>query len=96
MSKHDLWSLSPAYDICHAYRPGSIGVSRQSLSVNGKRDDINKNDLLNVAIQMNVKKADQIISDIQEVISNWKEYAEQQGVKDELKLWIAKTLLTSI
>ncbi|WPV68141.1 MULTISPECIES: hypothetical protein [unclassified Chitinophaga] len=44
----------------------------------------------------NIKKADQIISEIQEVISNWKEYAEQQGVKEELKLAIAKTLLTSI
>jgi serine/threonine-protein kinase HipA len=96
MNKNGLWSLSPAYDICHAYRPGSIWVSRQSLSVNGKREDISRNDLLNVAKQMNIKKADQIISDIKGVISNWNEYAEQQGVKNELKLAITKTLLTSI
>jgi serine/threonine-protein kinase HipA len=96
MDKDGLWSLSPAYDVCHAYRPGSIWVSRQSLSVNGKREDITRNDLLNVATQMNIKKADQIISDIQNVISNWNEYAEQQGVNEELKLAIAKTLLTSI
>ncbi|MBL7836686.1 MAG: type II toxin-antitoxin system HipA family toxin, partial [Bacteroidetes bacterium] len=37
MHKNGEWRLSPAYDVCHAYRPGSQWVSQQSLSVNGKR-----------------------------------------------------------
>jgi len=37
MNKSGDWSMSPAYDICHAYRPGSDWVSQHALSLNGKR-----------------------------------------------------------
>jgi len=50
------WKLSPAYDMCHAYRPGSTWVSQHSLTINGKRDKISREDLLEVASNMNVKK----------------------------------------
>ena len=93
MDKAGDWKLSPAYDVCHAYRPGSIWVSQQSLSVNGKRDDINREDLLNVARQMNIKKADGIVTGIQEVIDNWAQYARETGVGVELEQAIAATLL---
>lgn len=28
-------AISPAYDVCHAYRPGSEWVSQHALSING-------------------------------------------------------------
>ena len=81
MDKSGEWRLSPAYDVCHAYRPGSIWVSQQSLSVNGKRDGINRDDLLHVAKQMNIKKADAIIAEVQQVVNNWNTFADEIGVE---------------
>jgi serine/threonine-protein kinase HipA len=93
MDKHGEWSLAPAYDVCHAYRPGSPWVSRQSLSVNSKRDNITKADLLNVAMQMNIKKAEQIIISIQEVVNQWPDYATRVNVNKDLQKSISTTLL---
>lgn len=93
MDKHGQWKLAPAFDVCHAYRPGSIWVSKQSLTVNGKRENFTRADLLNVAQRMNIKKANSIISEIQQTVNQWPVYADQVGVKDELKNEIHKTLL---
>jgi serine/threonine-protein kinase HipA len=46
--QNERWELTPAYDICFAYRPGSEWVSQHNLSINGKRKDITLNDLLAV------------------------------------------------
>jgi serine/threonine-protein kinase HipA len=43
------WELAPAYDICYAYSPDHRWVSQHALSINGKRKDIMKSDLLALA-----------------------------------------------
>jgi serine/threonine-protein kinase HipA len=93
MDKSGEWDLSPAYDVCHAYRPSSIWVSRQSLSVNGKREQINRNDFLNVAEQMNIKKPNELINKVQQSVANWKKYAKEVGVGRKLTDAIQSTLL---
>ena len=87
------WHLAPAYDVCHAYRPGSVWVSQHSLSINGKRQGITHDDLLEVGRKMNVKKAPTIISKVAEVVARWNEYAEQTKVDSPLRDAIEKTLL---
>ncbi|MRT92918.1 type II toxin-antitoxin system HipA family toxin [Ancylomarina sp. 16SWW S1-10-2] len=87
------WELAPAYDICHAYRPNSIWVSQHALSINGKRKAINRQDLLDFAKAMNIKKADKIISQINETVSNWNTYADCVNMKPELRNSIKETLL---
>ncbi len=93
MDQTGTWALSPAFDVCHAYRPGSTWVSQQSLSVNGKRLQITREDLLNVAKQMNIKKAPAILDQVREVISKWSSYADDCGIKSDLKKAIGQTLL---
>lgn len=93
MTEDGKWRLSPAFDLCHSYRPGSTWVSRQSLSVNGKRQNISRNDFLSVAKQMNIKKAPSIVTDINKIVSNWLEYAEQTNVTPDLRDSIDKTLV---
>ena len=93
LNKEGKWALSPAYDVCHAYRPGSEWVSQHALSINGKRTAITKADLLAVARQMNIKKAGGILRQIAGVISSWGEYAGKVGVDAPLKAAIAKTLV---
>lgn len=93
MDKTGHWKLAPAFDICHSYRPGSEWVSQHSLSINGKRKDITRLDLVSVAKNMNIKKSEQIIDQIVEIVSKWNMYAEKVFVQDNLKVAIQKTLL---
>lgn len=93
MDKNAEWKLSPAFDVCHAYRPGSDWVSQHALSIRGKRMNIEKADLLTIARELNIKKPESIINQIAEVISQWEKYAEQTDVERELKRAIKKTLI---
>lgn len=90
------WELSPAYDICYAYRPGSIWVSQHALSINGKRKDFTRADLLTVAKSMNIKKAESIIEDIIAQVLCWKDFAEAAGVNEELTTRITQHLVVNI
>jgi serine/threonine-protein kinase HipA len=85
MDQSGEWSLSPAFDVCYAYRPSSSWVSQHCLSVNGKRKNIEKADLLEVARKMNIKRANEIIDQIDQVIGRWAAYANDQKVDPELR-----------
>jgi serine/threonine-protein kinase HipA len=91
MDKNGQWRLTPAYDVCHAFRPGSHWVSQQSLSVNGKRRQISKEDFLQVARHVNIKKPEIIIDDIVNVVDKWQKYADKTGVHPDLKKSIEKS-----
>ena len=93
MNKNGQWALSPAYDVCHAYRPDSPWVSQQSLSVNGKRQGIERKDLLEVAKQMTIKKPDEIIRQIEGILKLWPGYANQCDVETVLQRAIAETFV---
>ncbi len=93
MDKNAEWKLSPAFDVCHAYRPGSDWVSQHALSIGGKRMNIEKADLLKIAKEMNIKKPESIINQIADVIGQWEKYASQTMVEPELKKSIKATLL---
>lgn len=88
------WELAPAYDLCHAYRPDSPWVSQHALSINGKRKDISRADLLKLAASIRCKKAADIIDEIQAVVNNWPAYAEEVRVASPLRDAITQTLLS--
>jgi serine/threonine-protein kinase HipA len=93
MEKGQGWKLAPAYDICHAYRPDSAWVSQHALSINHKRTNITREDLLLLAQAVNCKKAPTIINEINAVVTNWKKYASITGVQKKLREAIAQTLI---
>ncbi len=90
MDRSGVWKLSPAYDITFAYNPESKWTRRHQLSINGKRDEITKVDLLKVGKEMNIKKAKEIIERIKTVVSGWEKYAKECGVPDSQIDAIAK------
>src|SRR5690606_35298040 len=77
MDRERRWTLSPAYDICHAYRPGSLWVSAQSLMVNGKRDGIGDDDFLEIARKMNIKNPSDKLTQVKASVRRWREFAEE-------------------
>ena len=93
MQKNGEWNLAPAFDVCHSFRPGSAWVSQHSLSVNGKRKDITRNDLLEVAKNMNIKKANSIINQVRNVLAQWNDFAAQTDVVADLRDAVGKTLI---
>lgn len=93
LKKEQRWEITPAYDLCHAYKPEHRWVSEHALSINGKRTGITKNDLVLVAKSMNIKRADAIIEEISKKVATWLVYAEITKVSPELKNAIKETLI---
>lgn len=89
-----VWELAPAYDISWSFNATSEWVSQHVLSVNGKRKNISKYDLLTVAKSNNIKKGKQIIEQISAIVKNWPTYAEQTNVKPKKRDDITSTLIT--
>ena len=89
-----VWELAPAYDISWSFNATSEWVSQHVLSVNGKRKNISKHDLLTIAKSINIKKGNQIIDQISAIVKNWPTYAEQTKVKPEKRDNITSTLIT--
>lgn len=94
LKKGEQWRLAPAYDLCFSFAPDNYWVNKQTLSVNGKRQAITKADLMTIAQDNNIKKGEQIIDAINEVVKAWADYAEKAGVRKDLKERIGKNLNT--
>ena len=87
------WRLAPAYDVCHAYRPGSEWVSFHSLSINGKRDNITTDDMLRVAEQINCRNPQGIIDEVQHSVNHWMDFATEAQVNEDMAKAIDDTLI---
>jgi len=80
MEEDGKWKLSPAYDMGYAYNPKGGWTATHQMSVNGKFDDITRQDLLSFAALNNIKDASAIIDEICEAASRWPAMAEDCGV----------------
>jgi serine/threonine-protein kinase HipA len=74
------WQLSPAYDITHAHNPKGEWTSQHLMSVNGKFDDISRDDLLTVAERFSVPHAKSAIQEVQDAVARWHEFSQAAGV----------------
>jgi serine/threonine-protein kinase HipA len=96
LKKDGKWELAPAYDVCHAYQPKHKWVSQHALSINGKRTNIAKEDLLAIGKSIKHKKAEETIDEISNTVGQWKSFADQVKVSPKLRDEIADTLICSI
>jgi len=96
MDKDGNWSLSPAYDITYAYDPANKWMKAHQMSINGKRENINGEDILELAKNMNIKKAANIIDEVIESVSKWKIFANEAGIPNEQIDAIEKTLIMDL
>lgn len=87
MSKNGKWQISPAYDLCYSYSPASKWTSVHQSSINGKFDDFTKEDLLTVANSFGIKKAKDIIEEVQTAVSKWNNIATELDIPiDKIQL----------
>lgn len=93
LKKDQQWELAPAYDICHAYQPKHQWVSQHALSINGKRNNITRDDLLLIGKSIRNKKAAETIDQISSIIGSWKNFADKAAVSPILRDEISSTLI---
>jgi serine/threonine-protein kinase HipA len=91
MDQSGQWRLSPAFDMIYAYNPSGDWTSRHQMSINGKRDDFIKDDLLRVGNEMNIKSSHKIIDEIIEIATKWTDYALIAGLESSQSKSIGKT-----
>ncbi|MCH5172122.1 MAG: type II toxin-antitoxin system HipA family toxin [Erysipelotrichales bacterium] len=85
MDQKGNWLLSPAYDVTFAFNPNGFWTCEHQMIINGKTKDITLYDLICSAKSMGIDalKAKKIITEINNVVSNWSKYAKSAYLSDE-------------
>lgn len=94
MDKAGGWSLSPAFDVTYSFNPTGDWTASHQMTVNGKRDDFVIDDFRACAKAAVMKRgrADEIVGQVLEVVSRWKDYADAAGVPGEWQKQIQRAL----
>ena len=88
MDRDREWHVSPAYDFTFTVdTSGPFYVNRHSMTVNGKSEDISRQDLMEIAARYNVKGASGLITKAVDVAQSYREYGIKAGVPEK---WIVK------
>lgn len=84
MDREGNWRLSPAFDVAYSYNPSGAWTGQHQMSLNGKRDGFELEDLVAFASVAGVKKtrANTILGQVAAAVSNWRRFAEQAGVAE--------------
>lgn len=90
MDREGAWSLTPAYDVTFARGEG--WTRSHQMRVRDRTSDIRRDDLLAVADEFGVKKADRILDEIRDAIARWEEFAERHGVPEGVVAGIRREL----
>jgi len=94
MDKSGNWLLSPAFDLTFSFNPAGQWTARHQMTLNGKRDNFVLDDFRTCAKMAAMKRgrAEAIIREVQQTVSNWQTYAESAGVSPVWQTQIQRTL----
>ena len=93
MDKEGRWTLAPAYDLCYSYKPGGRWTGRHQLSLNGKQDNLTRQDILTVGEKMGIRRCSEIIDETTETVSRWRLIAKDCGVRESHITEIERNLM---
>jgi serine/threonine-protein kinase HipA len=93
MDKGGNWSLSPAFDVTYNYNPEGDWTARHQMSVNGKRDGFEREDLLLCAdvVSMQRARAEAVLDEVGAAVTTWALHAGAAGVPEARAKGIAST-----
>jgi len=93
MNKKGEWRLSPAFDVAYSFNPDGEWTGSHQMSINGKRDGFDLDDLLQLGKMGDLKTARcrDIINEIQSAVGKWRQIATAAGVKEKAADKIEKT-----
>jgi serine/threonine-protein kinase HipA len=83
--ENNTWNLSPAYDLTYAQNPLiTFKTASRALSINGKRTEISRKDLLSVAEEYAVKNPKGIIEEVEVLIPRWRELSKELDIPQKI------------
>ena len=84
MDRSGAWRLSPAFDVVYAYNPSGDWTSRHQMSLNGKRDGFDLEDLAAFGAFCGFKRRRTLglVRDVADRVRSWPAYAEEAGVAE--------------
>ncbi len=84
LDKTGQWSLSRAFDIAYAYNPTGDWTSRHQMSLNGKRDNFTRDDLMGFALFAGLKtrQALTLFEEVCASLEGWAIFAAAAGVTE--------------
>jgi len=91
MDQTGQWRLAPAFDVIWSYNPSGSWTNRHQMSINGKRNDFTRADLLTIAREHGLKDADDIINQVTAAVTDWPRFAQEAGVKTDQQQTISQT-----
>lgn len=85
MDRDGSWQLAPAFDVTYAYQPSGRWTNQHQMSLNGNRDDFTIEDFRHCARAASMKRgrAEAILAEISEAVSNWPSFASDANVNEE-------------
>ncbi len=94
MNRKGEWKLSPAYDLTLSYNPDNRWLKAHQMSINGKRTEITRNDILESAAVMDIPrwKCKDMIEKTENAISRFSELAQQAYLTDTATQKVQKLL----
>jgi serine/threonine-protein kinase HipA len=92
MDRQGTWSLSPAYDLCHAQ--GSDFTRNHQLSLNGKTNGFTKDDLKHLAEYAGLPRGreQRLLNKVLTAFSAWEELAMELEIPGSLREHVLRTL----
>lgn len=98
MDRAGRWCLAPAYDMTYAFNPAGQWTSRHQMSIHGKRDGIEREDLVSLAAFAGIKtrRAKEMIEQVLAAFIHWPEWAAEDGVPDEQIRQVGNNLETPL
>ncbi len=61
MDKAGNWKLSPDFDLTYSHNPAGKWTNQHQMSINGKRDHFNLNDLIALGDSISISKPKELI-----------------------------------
>ena len=85
MDRTGQWSLSPAFDITWSFNPNGDWTATHQMSVNGKRDQFSRADLLAAGRSAQLKRgrAEAIAEEVIAAVRDWPRHAAEAGVPED-------------
>ena len=82
MDKQGEWRLSPAFDLAYSYNPSGDWTAQHQMSLNGKRDNFDRDDLITFAKMAGLKRAKAIatLEEVAEAVKKWRDFASDAQV----------------
>ncbi|NOE36241.1 type II toxin-antitoxin system HipA family toxin [Ruegeria sp. HKCCD7318] len=83
MDRSGSWRLSPAYDVAYSYNPSGAWTRDHQMSLAGKRNDFDHDDLMEFASNAGLKpaRARQVIEDVAGSVARWSRHAGEADVE---------------